>query len=99
MPYLIEKMPEMPSLVYKSLKAIADGEYQLNQIRELEKIREEIKQNGQRSLSVISGSSMLVAAAIIYSSAGAATLVFNAPMLSSIVAVTGILFIVLGIRK
>ena len=99
MPYLVEKMPEMPSLVYKSLRAIADGEYQLNQTRELEKIREEIKQNSQRSLSVISGSSMLVAAAIIYSSAGPSALVFNAPMLSSIVAVTGVLFIAFGIKK
>jgi len=99
MPYLVEKMPEMPGLVYKGLKVIADGEYQLKQVRELEKIREEIKQNSQRSLSVISGSSMLVAAAIIYSSAGSAAIVFSAPMLSLIVAATGILFIVLGIRK
>ena len=99
MPYLVEKMPEMPGLVYKGLKAFADGEYQLKQARELEKIREEIKQNSQRSLSVISGSSMLVAAAIIYSSAGSAAIVFSAQMLSSIVAATGILFIVLGIRK
>lgn len=99
MPYLVEKMPEMPGLVYKGLKAFADGEYQLKQARELEKIREEIKQNSQRSLSVISGSSMLVAAAIIYSSAGSAAIVFSAPMLSSIVAAVGLSFIVLGIRK
>jgi ubiquinone biosynthesis protein len=99
MPYLVEKMPEMPGLVYKGLKAIADGEYQLKQTRELEKIREEIKQNSQRSLSVISGSSMLVAAAIIYSSTDSAAIVFSAPMLSSIVAAIGLSFIVLGIRK
>ncbi len=32
LPYLIEKMPEMPGLIYKSLKVYADGEYHLKQI-------------------------------------------------------------------
>ncbi len=45
MPYLIEKMPEMPGLVYKSLKAYADGEHQSQHLKEMEKIRDELKQN------------------------------------------------------
>ena len=62
LPYLIEKMPEIPGLVYKSLKAYAEGDYHLKQIKEINKIREELNQNHQRSLVVISGSGLLIAA-------------------------------------
>lgn len=99
MPYLVEKMPEIPGLVYKGLKAYADGEYQQKQIREIENIREEIKRNSHRSLIVISGSSMLIAAAIIYSSGESTALTFGAPLLSWILGVAGAALIVFGIKK
>jgi ubiquinone biosynthesis protein len=99
MPYLVEKMPEIPGLVYKSLKAYADGEYHLKQITEIEKIRHEIKQSHQSSLIVISGSSLFIAAAIIYSLAESALLLFGAPILSWVFGVIGSLLVIYGIRK
>ena len=99
MPYLIEKLPEVPSLIYKSLKAYADGEYHLKQIREINKIREELNQNHQRSLIVISGSGLLIAASVVYALASSAPLLFGAPILSWAFGVTGALFMIYGLRK
>jgi len=99
MPYLVEKMPEIPGLVYKSLKAYADGEYHLQQINEIEKIRHEIKQGRQSSLTVICGSSLFIAAAIVYSLAKSALLLFGAPVLSWVLGVTGLLLVIYGIKK
>jgi len=99
LPYLVEKMPEMPGLIYKSLKAYADGEYHLKQIKELEKIREQLKHGHQRSLIVIAGSSLLVTASIIYVLDKPISLFLGAPPLSWIAGVTGVLLVLVGLKK
>ena len=99
LPYLIEKMPEMPGLLYKTLKASADGEFQLTQINEIKKIREQANHNSQRSLIVITGSSLLIVATLIYTLDKTATFILGAPPLSLISGVTGILFILYGLKK
>jgi len=98
LPYLIEKMPEIPGLVYQSLKAFADGEYQLKQINEIQKIRNELSQNHQRTLIVITGSSLLIAASVIYAIVDT-VLIMGAPLVSWIAASTGLLFILYGLKK
>ncbi len=98
MPYLIEKMPEIPGLIYKSLKAYAEGEYHLKQIDEINKIRKELNQNNQRSLIVISGSGLIIAASVVYA-LSSAPLMFGAPVLSWAFGITGGLFIIYGLRK
>ena len=98
MPYLIEKMPEIPGLVYKSLKAYAEGEYHLKQIDEINKIRKELNQNNQRSLIVISGSGLIIAASVVYA-LSSAPLIIGAPLLSWAFGITGGLFIIYGLRK
>jgi ubiquinone biosynthesis protein len=99
MPYLVEKMPEIPGLVYKSLKAYADGEYHLKQMNEIEKIRNELKASHQNSLVVICGSSLFIAAAIVYSLAESALLLYGAPILSWVLGITGALLVIYGIKK
>jgi ubiquinone biosynthesis protein len=99
MPYLLEKLPEMPGLIYKGLKVYAEGEYQIKQIREIEKIREELNQNNQRSLFVISGSALLIAASVIYALASSVPVLFGVPVLSWAAGVTGSMFIAYGINK
>jgi ubiquinone biosynthesis protein len=98
MPYLIEKMPEIPGLIYKSLKAYAEGEYHLKQIDEINKIRKELNQNNQRSLIVISGSGLIIAASVVYA-LSSAPLIIDAPLLSWAFGITGGLFIIYGLRK
>lgn len=98
LPYVIEKMPEMPGLIYKSLKAYSGGEYHLKQVDEINKIRKEINENNQRSLIVIAGSGLLVSAAVIYSLASSA-LIFGAPLMAWVSGVPGLLFIAYGLKK
>ncbi len=99
LPYLIEKMPEMPDLIYKGLKAFAGGEYHLKQITELEKIREELYQNQRRSSCVISGSATLIGASIVYVFAESVPMMFGAPVLSWFVGATGVLLVIYGLKK
>ncbi len=99
MPYFIEKIPEMPGLIYKSLKAYAGGEYHLQQVKELEKIRQELNQNHQRSTYVTSGSATLIAASVIYVFAESSPMIFGAPVLAWLAGVTGILLVIYGLKK
>ena len=99
MPYLLEKLPEMPGLIYKSLKSYADGEHQLKQIAEIEKIRHDLNQNHQRSLVVLSGSGMIITAAIIYGFVATAPAFLGVPILSWALGVPGGLFIAYGLRR
>ncbi|MCK4834762.1 MAG: ubiquinone biosynthesis regulatory protein kinase UbiB, partial [Gammaproteobacteria bacterium] len=99
MPYLIEKLPEMPGLIYKSLKVYADGEHQLNQIKQLEKISEKLDHNHQRSAYVTSGSAALVGASVIYTFADSVPLLLGAPALAWAGGVGGVLLILFGLKK
>ncbi|MBL4711032.1 MAG: hypothetical protein JKX75_00770 [Gammaproteobacteria bacterium] len=98
LPYLIEKMPEMPNLVYKSLKAYADGEYHLQQVSEIRKMREEMNHNHQRSLAVIIGSGLLIAASVIFTM-DASIHYYGASVMSWITGLLGTLFVLYGLKK
>jgi hypothetical protein len=89
----------MPGLIYKSLKVYADGEYHLKQVQELEKIREELNQNHQRSAYVTSGSATLIGASVIYVFAESVPMIFGAPVLAWFAGVTGVLLVVYGLKK
>lgn len=99
LPYLIEKLPEMPGLIYKGLKIYSDGDYHNRQLEELKNIRQQFQHNQQRSLSVITGSGLLVSASIIYVLDKPVSLLFGAPPLSLLVAGGGLLFILFGLKK
>lgn len=98
LPYLIEKIPEMPGLIYKSLKAYSDGEFELKQVREMEKIREQLSRNHQRSLLTMVGSSLFIGATIIYALT-TAPLFSGAPIMSWVFGLTGGLLVALGLKK
>lgn len=99
LPYLLEKLPEMPGLVYKGMKMYADGEYQSKQINELKKIREQIDQNHQRSTFVTSGSAAIVGASIVYALADSVPMMLGAPVLAWLAGITGVLLVVYGLKK
>jgi ubiquinone biosynthesis protein len=99
MPYLIEKMPEMPGLIYKGLKAYADGEYQQQQLKELDNIREQLNQNHQRGSYVTAGSATLIGASVIYTFAESVPVLLGAPVLAWFAGVTGALLVIYGLKK
>ena len=99
LPYLIEKMPEMPGLLYKSLKAHADGEYQKQQMEQLAQIQKQMAENQQKNLIVVSGAAMFIGASIIYAFAASIPTILGAPILSWAFGIAGVLFVAYGLRK
>lgn len=100
LPYMIEKLPEMPGLLYKSMKAVAEGDYQIKQIEQMESIREELKMNNQKSLAVISGTGFIISASIVYVLAGSLVPMFlGLPIVTWVLAFIGGLVTMYGLRK
>jgi len=99
LPYLIEKMPEMPGLIYKSLQAYSGGEYHLKQISEIEKIRNEIKRNNQNSLTVLSGTGLIISASVIYTAAISVPVLWGVPVASWLLGTTGALLVSYGLKR
>jgi ubiquinone biosynthesis protein len=98
LPYLLEKMPEMPGLIYKSLKAYSDGEYQLKQTQALEKINQQLTKNHKSGLQVVIGGSLFIGATIIYSLASG-PLFWGAPVLSWLFGLSGSLLMMFGLKR
>ena len=99
MPYLVEKLPEMPGLIYKSVKAYADGEYHQQQLDEMKKIRQQLDRNHQRSTYVTSGSAAIIGASVIYALADAVPMILGAPVLAWLSGITGVLLVINGLKK
>ena len=99
MPYLVEKLPEMPGLIYKGLKAYADGEYHQQQLDEMKKIRQQLDRNHQRSTYVNSGSAAIIGASVIYALADAVPMILGAPVLAWLSGITGVLLVINGLKK
>jgi ubiquinone biosynthesis protein len=99
LPYLLEKLPEIPGLVYKSMKIYADGEYHAKQVDELKKIRQVISQNHRRSTYVTSGSAAIVGASVIYALADSVPMMLGAPVLAWLAGITGVLLVISGLKK
>lgn len=99
LPYIIEKMPEMPVLFYKGMKALADGDYHLQQAKEMEKIRKEIRRNHQAGMAVITGASLIIAASVIYAFSGEAPEFMAVPILSWVSGAAGSLLVLFGLRR
>jgi ubiquinone biosynthesis protein len=66
LPHLVEKLPEMPSLIYAATKRIAEGEDVERLTREIHKIRGELRRNNQRSVLTIIGTGLVMSGLIIY---------------------------------
>jgi ubiquinone biosynthesis protein len=99
MPYLVEKLPEMPGLIYKSVKAYADGEYHQQQLDEMKKIRQQLDRNHQRSTYVTSGSAAIIGASVIYALADSVPMILGAPVLAWLSGITGVLLVINGLKK
>jgi ubiquinone biosynthesis protein len=82
-PHLVEKMPEMPGLIYVATKKIAEGEEHKEHLREMQKIRDEIKRNNQRTVMTIAGTGLLMGGLIVFGLDGfTPTLIWGAPLVS-----------------
>jgi len=76
LPYMAEKMPEFPELVFKAMKRISEGENTQQQINELENIRKQIRYNHRRLSMTIVGSTLVLAAVLVYGQASTETVLY-----------------------
>jgi ubiquinone biosynthesis protein len=82
-PHLIEKLPEMPGLIYAATKKIADGEEHEQHLVEMLKIRDEIRRSNQRTVLTIAGTGLLMGGLIVYGLDGfTPNLIWGAPLVS-----------------
>jgi len=100
LPYIAEKMPDMPELVFQAIRKVAEGENTLQQTRALESIKTEIKNSHQRLvLSSIGLTGFILSAIFIGQPVGNHMILMNVPLLSWLSAGSGVLFLWAGLKK
>jgi len=83
LPYIAEKLPDMPNLIYAALSRAAEGESHADQQIEMKKLRKEISRSNQRTVTTIIGSSLVLSAFVVYSlNPVSGALVWGAPIMS-----------------
>ena len=106
LPYIAEHLPDLPQLAFKTLDKLANDKLQIEwKSKQLDEIKQEIRDANQRSIKAISGGSLLLSSVIIASLDGIApTMIgsgmFHIPLISVLLGVPGliILYSLLGDR-
>ena len=99
LPYIVEKMPELPSLIYAALKNSAEGQDQERQLQEMQKLRDEMKRGNQRNVVAIGGASLLISAFILFGLDGYTPAMFmGAPVMSWILGGIGAFFLLFSFQ-
>ncbi|MDH5391883.1 MAG: ubiquinone biosynthesis regulatory protein kinase UbiB [Gammaproteobacteria bacterium] len=100
LPFIAEKLPEMPNLIYAALNRAAEGENHEAQQREMRAFRKEIARSNQKTVSTIIGSSLIISAFIVYSlNPVSGALLWGVPVVSWISGVSGSLIIYFALKE
>ncbi len=100
LPYIAENLPDLPQLAFKSLQKMANNELQIElQAKQLDSIRQEIRQANRRSIRAIIGSGLVVSAVIVTALDGLAPIMighgqFILPLVSGILLIPGIYLLI-----
>jgi len=95
LPYIAEKLPQLPELAFKALDRIANNKLEIEyQSQELEKLREEIRRNGRRNRRQMLGATLVISATLIAALDGLSPMmagsgVFLMPVVSWLMIVPG----------
>jgi len=99
MPYLVEKLPEMPNLLYGTLKRLSDGSDQEKQRQAMDEIKQQIKHGSQQTVFSITGAGLLVASAITFSVDPASHLqLLGAPVITWLSGIAGFGFLLYALQ-
>jgi len=98
-PHLVERLPEMPGLIYAATKKIAGSEEHEQHLLEMQKIRDEIRRSNQRTVLTIAGTGLLMGGLIVYGLDGfTPTLIWGAPLLSWITGGLGAFILLVSLQ-
>ena len=99
LPYIAERLPDMPELLFDAVTKISQNDQQQSQNAELQKIREQLAKNHQRlSYSVIG--SLIFVGGIIYMGLNISDVksLYDVPMVTWVLSSVGSIFLWLGLR-
>jgi ubiquinone biosynthesis protein len=103
LPYIAEKLPDVPELAYKVLSQAADGKLKLRwESEQVDALREEVRHANDRTVRAVSGSALLVCAflALGLETTWVFTLgAFEAPVLSWLLGIGGVLLLISAWRR
>ncbi|VAW61279.1 Ubiquinone biosynthesis regulatory protein kinase UbiB [hydrothermal vent metagenome] len=100
LPYIAEKIPDMPELFFQAIRKVAEGENQLQQTRALESLKDEIKNSHRRTtLTAIGLAGFVISAIFIGQPVESHNMIMAVPLLSWVAAGTGSFFLWLGLKK
>ena len=100
LPYIAEKMPDMPEMIFDAIKKSAEGESHQQQTDALNHLKKNIESNHKRLSYTITGLvGFVIAALVLGQPAENHTLILDAPVLSWLSVMLGAGFVWLGLKK
>ncbi len=100
LPYIAERLPDLPQLAYKAVERIANDELQVRiESRQLAEIRDEIRRANRRSIRAVIGGSLSICATLVLALDGLAPMMvgsgqFLVPVMSAVLFVPGLYLLI-----
>jgi ubiquinone biosynthesis protein len=100
LPYIAERLPDLPQLAFQALERIANDELKVEiQSRQLQELKQEIRRANRRSIRAVIGSGFVVSASIVLALDGLAPIMvgggqFLVPLMSAALFVPGLYLLV-----
>ena len=100
LPYIAEKMPDMPELIFDAIKQLSDGDAHRLQAEEITKLKNKMRKNHQQlSYTILGGCGFIVAAIILVQPVSGQMMLLDKPVLSWVFAVAGTGLVWMGLKK
>jgi ubiquinone biosynthesis protein len=100
LPLWIDQMPELPALTHQVMSAAANGQLEVQwRSKELEELRNQMQRNHRRSIAAITGSALIISAAILLGLDGYVPVMLgDAPLLTWVLGVLGLFFLITAVN-
>ncbi len=99
LPYLLEKLPDMPNLLHDALKRQAEGEDMAEQLKEIKRLREDMQRANTRSVVATTGASLTLGAILVYALDGyAPAMMLGIPTLSWGLGAVGVFMLIYALQ-
>ena len=99
LPYIAEKMPELPELIYDALKKVAEGENNEQQVVEIHRLRKQINANHKKLSYTLSGGLLILAGIMLMGQQGLNQInLFSVPLFTWLLSGSGGVLMWLGLK-
>jgi len=100
LPFIAEKMPDMPELIFDAIKTISSGEGRQQQIREMNDFKKKMeRKQHQLSYTILGGCSFIASTIVLTKPTIGQLLILQVPILSWLFAISGSWLVWLGLKK